>query len=116
MSEYTEKFTASRLIGLPPGYVGYEEGGQLFEAVRRRAYSVVLFDEIERAHPAVMQFWKRAKSPIRNIQSNRHSRAERVLGGVLANQASRRFGSYLISRKTCGGYTYFDCYRESPGR
>ncbi|MFN9028308.1 MAG: ATP-dependent Clp protease ATP-binding subunit, partial [Akkermansiaceae bacterium] len=54
MSEYLEKFTASRLIGSPPGYVGYEEGGQLSEAVRRRPYSVVLFDEVEKAHPDVM--------------------------------------------------------------
>ncbi len=54
MSEYMEKFTSSRLIGAPPGYVGYEEGGQLSEAVRRRPYSVVLFDEIEKAHPDVM--------------------------------------------------------------
>jgi len=54
MSEYMEKFTTSRLIGSPPGYVGYEEGGQLSEAVRRRPYSVVLFDEIEKAHPDVM--------------------------------------------------------------
>src|SRR5215475_2636302 len=53
MSEYMEKFTASRLIGSPPGYVGYEEGGQLSEAVRRRPYAVVLFDEIEKAHPDV---------------------------------------------------------------
>src|SRR5437660_1787341 len=53
MSEYMEKFTASRLIGSPPGYVGYEEGGQLSEAVRRRPYSVVLFDEIEKGHPDV---------------------------------------------------------------
>src|SRR5919202_936025 len=51
MSEYMEKFAVSRLIGAPPGYVGYEEGGQLSEAVRRRPYSVVLFDEIEKAHP-----------------------------------------------------------------
>ena len=54
MSEYMEKFTASRLIGSPPGYVGYEEGGQLSEAVRRRPYSVVLFDEIEKGHPDVL--------------------------------------------------------------
>ena len=54
MSEYTEKFTSSRLIGSPPGYVGHEEGGQLSEAVRRRPYSVVLFDEVEKAHPDVM--------------------------------------------------------------
>jgi ATP-dependent Clp protease ATP-binding subunit ClpB len=53
MSEYMEKHTAARLIGAPPGYVGYEEGGQLTEAVRRRPYSVVLFDEIEKAHPDV---------------------------------------------------------------
>ena len=53
MSEYMEKHTVSRLIGAPPGYVGYEEGGQLTEAVRRRPYSVVLFDEIEKAAPEV---------------------------------------------------------------
>jgi ATP-dependent Clp protease ATP-binding subunit ClpB len=53
MSEYMEKFSVSRLIGAPPGYVGYEEGGQLTEAVRRRPYSVVLLDEIEKAHPEV---------------------------------------------------------------
>jgi ATP-dependent Clp protease ATP-binding subunit ClpB len=53
MSEYQEKHTVSRLIGAPPGYVGYEEGGQLTEAVRRRPYSVVLFDEVEKAHPEV---------------------------------------------------------------
>ncbi len=53
MSEYMEKFAVSRLIGAPPGYVGYEEGGQLTEAVRRKPYSVVLFDEIEKAHPEV---------------------------------------------------------------
>ncbi|HMK96110.1 MAG TPA: AAA family ATPase, partial [Acidimicrobiales bacterium] len=53
MSEYMEKHTVARLIGAPPGYVGYEEGGQLTEAVRRRPYSVVLLDEIEKAHPDV---------------------------------------------------------------
>ena len=53
MSEYMEKFSVSRLIGAPPGYVGYDEGGQLTEAVRRRPYSVILFDEIEKAHPDV---------------------------------------------------------------
>ena len=54
MSEYMEKFSVSRLIGAPPGYVGYEEGGQLTEAVRRNPYSIVLFDEIEKAHPEVL--------------------------------------------------------------
>src|SRR5687767_6319877 len=53
MSEYMEKHAVARLIGAPPGYVGYEEGGQLTEAVRRRPYSVILFDEIEKAHPDV---------------------------------------------------------------
>jgi ATP-dependent Clp protease ATP-binding subunit ClpB len=53
MSEYMEKHSVARMIGAPPGYVGYEEGGQLTEAVRRRPYSVVLFDEIEKAHPDV---------------------------------------------------------------
>jgi ATP-dependent Clp protease ATP-binding subunit ClpB len=53
MSEYQEKHTVSRLVGAPPGYVGYDEGGQLTEAVRRKPYSIVLFDEIEKAHPDV---------------------------------------------------------------
>ena len=53
MSEYMEKFAVSRLVGAPPGYVGYEEGGQLTEAVRRRPYQVILLDEIEKAHPDV---------------------------------------------------------------
>ena len=55
MTEYMEKFSVSRLIGAPPGYVGYEEGGQLTEAVRRKPYSVVLFDEVEKAHPGCVQ-------------------------------------------------------------
>jgi ATP-dependent Clp protease ATP-binding subunit ClpC len=54
MSEYMEKFTSSRMVGSPPGYVGHDDGGQLTEKVRRRPYSVVLFDEIEKAHPDVM--------------------------------------------------------------
>ena len=53
MSEYCEKHSVSRLVGAPPGYVGYDEGGQLTEAVRRRPYSVVLLDEVEKAHPEV---------------------------------------------------------------
>ncbi|MBR7551029.1 AAA family ATPase, partial [Mycobacterium tuberculosis] len=53
MSEFMEKHSVSRLVGAPPGYVGYEEGGVLTEAVRRRPYSVVLFDEVEKAHPDV---------------------------------------------------------------
>ena len=69
MSEYMEKYAVSRMIGSPPGYVGYEEAGQLTEKVRRRPYSVVLFDEIEKAHPDVMnilsRFWTRARSMMR---------------------------------------------------
>src|SRR5581483_10887842 len=64
MSEYQEKHSAARMIGAPPGYVGYDEGGQLTEQVRRRPYSVVLFDEIEKAHPDVFntlfRFWTTA--------------------------------------------------------
>ena len=56
MSEYQERHTVARLIGAPPGYVGHDEGGQLTEAVRRRPYSVVLFDEIEKAHPETANF------------------------------------------------------------
>jgi ATP-dependent Clp protease ATP-binding subunit ClpB len=55
LSEYQEKHTVSRLVGAPPGYVGYDEGGQLTEPVRRRPYSVILFDEVEKAHPEVLQ-------------------------------------------------------------
>ena len=54
MSEYMEKHSVARMIGAPPGYIGHEEGGQLTEAVRRRPYSVVLLDEVEKAHPEVM--------------------------------------------------------------
>ena len=68
MSEYMEKYSVSRLIGAPPGYVGYDEGGQLTEAVRRRPYCVVLFDEVEKAHPDVfnilLQVWTTGGSPI----------------------------------------------------
>ena len=59
MSEYQEKHSVSRLVGAPPGYVGYDEGGQLTEAVRRKPYSVVLFDEIEKAHPDVFNILRK---------------------------------------------------------
>jgi MoxR-like ATPase len=67
MSEFMERHTVSKLIGSPPGYVGYQEGGQLTEAVRRRPYTVVLFDEIEKAHPDVFNMmlqvrWQRSGS------------------------------------------------------
>ena len=63
MSEYMEKFSVSRLIGAPPGYVGYEEGGQLTEKVRRRPYAIILLDEIEKAHPDVFNLLSRPRSP-----------------------------------------------------
>ena len=66
MSEYMEKHSVARLIGAPPGYVGYEEGGQLSEAVRRRPYCVVLFDEIEKAHPDVFNVLLRLTSATRS--------------------------------------------------
>ena len=62
MSEYMEKHTVARLIGAPPGYVGYDEGGQLSEAVRRHPYSVVLFDEVEKAHPDVFNVLSRCST------------------------------------------------------
>ena len=72
MSEYMEKYSVSRLIGAPPGYVGYEEGGQLTEAVRRKPYSVVLFDEIEKAHPDVFNVCLLYTSPSpREVEESR---------------------------------------------
>ena len=81
MSEYMEKHSVSRLIGAPPGYVGYDEGGQLTEAVRRRPYAVVLFDEIEKAHPDVFNVFLQimddgrltdGKGRTRGLQEHRH--------------------------------------------
>ena len=79
MSEYMEKHAVARLIGAPPGYVGYDEGGQLTEAVRRRPYSVILFDEIEKAHPDVFNILLQvlddgrltdSKGPYRGLQEH----------------------------------------------
>ena len=99
MSEYMEKFSVSRLIGAPPGYVGYEEGGQLTEAVRRKPYSVVLFDEVEKAHPDVFNILLQVlddgritdsqgrtvdfKNTILILTSNLGS--QELLGGIQAN-------------------------------
>ncbi|MBQ1501121.1 MAG: ATP-dependent Clp protease ATP-binding subunit, partial [Firmicutes bacterium] len=73
MSEYMEKFAVSRLVGAPPGYVGYEEGGQLTEAVRRRPYSVVLLDEIEKAHPDIFNLLLQVLEDGRLTDSNGHT-------------------------------------------
>jgi ATP-dependent Clp protease ATP-binding subunit ClpC len=77
MSEYMEKHSVSRLVGSPPGYVGYDEGGQLTEAVRRKPFSVVLFDEVEKAHPDVFNTWGRrifAKPPLALAKARTPSR------------------------------------------
>merc|ERR1712164_36783 len=73
MSEYGEKHTVSRLLGAPPGYVGFEEGGQLTEAVRRRPYSVLLFDEMEKAHPDVFNIMLQLLDDGRLTDSKRNS-------------------------------------------
>jgi len=69
MSEYMEKHSASRLIGAPPGYVGYDEGGQLTEAVRRRPYPVILFDEVEKAHGDVFNVFLQVLSSLPKLES-----------------------------------------------
>ena len=106
MSEYMEKHTVSRLLGAPPGYVGYDEGGQLTDAVRRRPYSVLLFDEMEKAHPDVFNVMlqllddgqvtdsKGTKVDFKNciviFTSNIGSRDIMELGGNPADQALMR--------------------------
>jgi ATP-dependent Clp protease ATP-binding subunit ClpB len=111
MSEYMEKHSVSRLIGAPPGYVGYDEGGQLTEAVRRRPYSVVLFDEIEKAHPdvfnALLQVLEDGrmtdgqgrtvdfKNTVIIMTSNLGSQYIQELGGKDRNQMERRVGAAL---------------------
>ena len=71
MSEFMERHTVSKLIGSPPGYVGYNEGGQLTEAVRRRPYTVVLFDEIEKAHPDVFNMMLQVRAAAHPVASKR---------------------------------------------
>ena len=106
MSEYMEKFAVSRLVGAPPGYVGYEEGGQLTEAVRRRPYQVVLLDEIEKAHPDVFNVllqvlddgrltdWQGRTVDFRNtvviMTSNVGSQLIAAVAGAAARRPTRR--------------------------
>ena len=127
MSEYMEKFSVSRLIGAPPGYVGYEEGGQLTEAVRRRPYSVILFDEIEKAHPDVFNILLQVlddgritdsqgrtvdfKNTIIILTSNLGSQA--ILDGITpegeisedAKTRCRRFCAAISARSSSTGWT-----------
>jgi ATP-dependent Clp protease ATP-binding subunit ClpB len=100
MSEYMEKFAVSRLIGAPPGYVGYEEGGQLTEAVRRKPYSVLLFDEIEKAHPDVFNILLQILDDGRVTDS--HGRTVSFKNTVII-MTSNIGSSYLLEGITANG-------------
>jgi ATP-dependent Clp protease ATP-binding subunit ClpC len=100
MSEYMEKFAVSRLVGSPPGYVGYEEGGQLTESVRRKPYSVILFDEVEKAHPDVLQLL---------LQILEDGRLTDSLGRVVDFRntiiiMTSNVGAHLLQRQTSMGF------------
>jgi len=100
MSEYMEKFAVSRLIGSPPGYVGYEEGGQLTEAVRRKPYSVILFDEIEKAHPDVLQLLLQILEDGRLTDSLGHTVDFRNTIIIMTSN----IGAQLLQRQTSMGF------------
>jgi ATP-dependent Clp protease ATP-binding subunit ClpA len=103
MSEYMEKFSVSRLIGAPPGYVGYEEGGQLTEAVRRRPYQVVLLDEIEKAHPDVFNILLQVLDDGRLTDG--HGRTVNFKNSVLimtSNVGSQHISAYAGQRDDAG--------------
>jgi ATP-dependent Clp protease ATP-binding subunit ClpB len=100
MSEYMEKFSVSRLIGAPPGYVGYEEGGQLTEAVRRKPYSVVLLDEIEKAHPEVFNLLLQLLDEGRLTDSKGHTVDFKNTIVIMTSN----LGSQLISEKIEAGF------------
>ena len=101
MSEYMEKFSVSRLIGAPPGYVGYEEGGQLTEAVRRKPYSVVLLDEIEKAHPEVFDLLLQVLDEGRLTDSKGHTVDFKNAIIIMTSN----LGSHLISERIATGFT-----------
>ena len=82
MSEFMERHNVARLVGSPPGYVGYEDAGQLTEAVRRRPYSIVVFDEIEKAHPETFNPVSYTHLDVYKRQAQHLGRAERLPGGV----------------------------------
>ncbi len=100
MSEYMEKFAVSRLVGSPPGYVGYDEGGQLTEAVRRRPYAVVLFDEVEKAHPDVIQILLQILEDGRLTDSLGRSVDFRNTIIIMTSNA----GAQLLQRQTSMGF------------
>lgn len=98
MSEYMEKFAVSRLIGSPPGYIGYEEGGQLTEAIRRKPYSVVLFDEIEKAHPDIFDLLLQIMDEGRLTDSQGHKVDFKNSAIILTSN----FGTGLLKEKSMG--------------
>ncbi|MGB6647999.1 MAG: ATP-dependent chaperone ClpB, partial [Bacteroidota bacterium] len=100
MSEYTEKFSVSRLIGAPPGYVGYDEGGQLTEAVRRKPYSVVLLDEIEKAHPEVFNLLLQVLDEGRLTDSKGHTADFKNTIIIMTSN----LGSQLISERIASDF------------
>ncbi len=100
MSEYMEKFSVSRLIGAPPGYVGYDEGGQLTEAVRRKPYSVVLLDEIEKAHPEVFNVLLQVLDEGRLTDSK--GRTVDFKNTIIIMTSN--LGSHLISERISSGF------------
>ena len=103
MSEYMEKFSVSRLIGSPPGYVGYEEGGQLTEQVRRRPYAVILFDEVEKAHPDVVQLLLQILEDGRLTDAGRTVDFRNTIIIMTSN-----VGADMISKNTPLGFTQSD--------
>jgi ATP-dependent Clp protease ATP-binding subunit ClpB len=102
MSEYMEKHTVSRLVGAPPGYIGYEEGGQLTEAVRRKPYSVVLLDELEKAHPDVFNILLQVLDDGRLTDS--HGRTVSFRNTIII-MTSNLGSSYLLDAIEAGGIT-----------
>jgi ATP-dependent Clp protease ATP-binding subunit ClpB len=109
MSEYMEKFSVSRLIGAPPGYVGYDEGGQLTEAVRRRPYSVVLLDEIEKAHPDVFNVLLQVLDDGRLTDSK--GRTVDFKNTIIIMTSN--LGSHLISEKISSGFKDHEEWEET---
>ena len=119
MSEYQEKFSATRLIGAPPGYVGYDEGGQLTEAIRRKPYSVVLFDEIEKAHPDVFNVLPPSRRISRHGRRGRRAPCHRCPAGCRRADrgcASRCPRGPSFPWSGCRGGPLRPCRRRGPGR
>lgn len=111
MSEYMEKHTVSRLIGSPPGYIGHDEGGQLTEAVRRKPYSVILFDEVEKAHPDVFNVLLQVLDDGRLTDSK--GRTVNFKNTIII--LTSNIGSYKIQEMAKEGKTSDEMYKEIQG-